>query len=143
MGDDHAATLSSIPNASDYSLMGWGIPVYPSSVEEYEEFGSWGWELSRRPGVWVAFKAISETVVIGRSVEIRPWPVFTDGAVDEIDTDQTHFRISDFLAGAVEERLAGKLETVSAFSRRNSIDRQAVLEEELMRGKVRLGKSAN
>lgn len=142
VGDDHAATSSSIPNASDYSLMGWGIPiVHPSSVEEYEEFGLWGWELSRRSGAWVAFKAISETVESGRSVEIRPWPVFADVAGDEIDADQTHFRTSDFLTGAVEERLARKLEAVSAFSRRNSIDRLVVPAPAASIGIVAVGKA--
>ena len=52
VGDDHAATSSSIPNASDLSLMGWGIPiVHPASVDEYEAFGLWGWAASDRKSV--------------------------------------------------------------------------------------------
>ena len=48
LGDDHAATSSSLPNASELSLMGWNIPVvHPASVDEYEEFGLWGWAASR------------------------------------------------------------------------------------------------
>src|SRR5258705_4711000 len=58
VGDDHAATSSTIPNASDLSLMGWGVPIVnPASVAEYVELGLWSWALSRFSGTWVALKA--------------------------------------------------------------------------------------
>src|SRR3546814_12627421 len=58
VGDDRTAASSSIPHASETSLLALGIPiVHPASVEEYELFGLWGWALSRYRGAWVAFKA--------------------------------------------------------------------------------------
>ena len=126
VGDDHAATSSSIPNASDLSLMGWGIPiVHPASVDEYEAFGLWGWAASRHASTWVAFKAISETVESARSVEASSGAALALPEASELpDTSALEYRTSDFLTPAVELRLAAKLE---AFLRRAS-DRWPTLE---------------
>ncbi|WP_153141674.1 indolepyruvate ferredoxin oxidoreductase family protein [Paraburkholderia agricolaris] len=142
VGDDHAATSSSIPNASDYSLLGWGIPIVnPSSVEEYEYFGLWGWELSRRSGTWVAFKAISETVESARSVTIQPWPVFANETLDAAGARDVHYRTSDFLTQAIENRLEQRHKLVSAFARLNSIDKLVVPAPEAELGIITVGKA--
>lgn len=141
VGDDHAATSSSIPNASEHSLVGWGIPVVnPSSVEEYEEFGLWGWALSRHSSTWVALKAISETVESGRSLAVRALPDFQEPS-READAPALEFRTSDFLTPAVEERLAAKLEAVKAFAALNSIDRLVIPAPGATIGIVAVGKA--
>ena len=39
VGDDHTAVSSSIPHASEASLIGWQMPiVHPTSIDEYETF---------------------------------------------------------------------------------------------------------
>src|SRR5690625_2339458 len=76
VGDDHAGVSSSVPHGSEQALRHLRMPiVHPSSVQEYEYFGLWGWALSRYSGAWVAFKAITETVESGRSFEIPPVPM--------------------------------------------------------------------
>src|SRR3546814_2457150 len=38
VGDDHTAVSSSIPHASEASLIGWQMPVvHPASIDEYED----------------------------------------------------------------------------------------------------------
>jgi indolepyruvate ferredoxin oxidoreductase len=63
VGDDHAAKSSTLPHQSDQVLMSCMIPVLqPSNVQEYLEYGLHGWAMSRHSGLWIALKAISDTV---------------------------------------------------------------------------------
>ena len=72
-GDDHGCVSSSMPHQSDVAFMAWFMPTLnPASVDEYLEFGEYGFALSRFSGTWVGFKAISETVESARSVELKP-----------------------------------------------------------------------
>jgi indolepyruvate ferredoxin oxidoreductase len=141
VGDDHAATSSSIPNASDLSLMGWGIPiVHPASVDEYVEFGLWGWAASRHSGAWVAFKAVSETVESGRSMDVQPLPRFRYPGGEQ-PSGVHGYRADDFLTPAIEQRLAAKLASFADFARLNSIDRLVVPAPHARIGIVAVGKA--
>jgi indolepyruvate ferredoxin oxidoreductase len=58
-GDDHACQSSSIPNSSDQVLVAAMIPVLnPASLQDYLDFGLFGFALSRYSGCWVGFKAV-------------------------------------------------------------------------------------
>lgn len=64
-GDDHGCVSSSMPHQSDVAFMNFFMPsVNPASVAEFLPFAEWGYALSRFSGMWVGFKAISETVEI-------------------------------------------------------------------------------
>jgi len=140
VGDDHAATSSTIPHGSDLSLIGWGIPiVHPSSVEEYEAFGLYGWALSRFSSTWVAFKAISEVVESGRSFDVVPAAPIAEAPFTST-VGPLEFRTSDYLTPAIEVRLAEKLRAVRAFARVNSIDRTIVAAPGATLGIVTVGK---
>ena len=142
VGDDHAATSSSIPNASDLSLMGWNIPiVHPASVDEYVDFGLWGWAASRFSGSWVAFKAISETVESSRSFTAPMLPRFVRPA-DSFPQDGLGYSTRDFLTPAIEVRIAQRLEAIAAFARSNPLDRLMVDAPDADVGIVAVGKSA-
>ena len=142
VGDDHAAVSSSIPNASELSLMGWGVPIVnPASVDEYDAFGLWGWAASRHAGTWVAFKAISETVESGRSIEVSPVPEFITPDDAPGAAEARSYRADDFLTPAIEVRLAAKLEALEAFARLNSIDRLVAPAPGATTGIVAVGKS--
>jgi indolepyruvate ferredoxin oxidoreductase len=143
VGDDHAATSSSIPNASDMSLMGWGIPiVHPASVDEYIEFGLWGIAASRFSGAWVAFKAISETVESSRSFEAAVLPRFAPPPRETSSLDGLGYSTRDFLTPAIELRIARRLEEISAFARINTLDRTLVEAPDADIGIVAVGKNA-
>ena len=72
-GDDHGAKSSSLAHQSEHVLNASGIPVlYPSSVQEFLDYGLHAWAMSRYTGLWVAMKCVTDLVESGASVEIDP-----------------------------------------------------------------------
>jgi indolepyruvate ferredoxin oxidoreductase len=72
-GDDHAAKSSTTAHQSEHILKACGIPVlYPSSVQEYLDYGLHGWAMSRYTGLWVAMKCVTDVVESGASIDIDP-----------------------------------------------------------------------
>ncbi|RJF95185.1 indolepyruvate ferredoxin oxidoreductase family protein [Noviherbaspirillum saxi] len=72
-GDDHAAKSSTTAHQSEHILKACGIPVlFPSSVQEYLDYGLHGWALSRYTGLWVSMKCVTDIVESGASVELDP-----------------------------------------------------------------------
>ncbi len=70
-GDDHGCVSSSMPHQSDLAMVAWSMPVLnPSGVREYLDFGLYGYALSRFSGCWIGFKAISESVESGATVQL-------------------------------------------------------------------------
>ncbi|HZX29078.1 MAG TPA: indolepyruvate ferredoxin oxidoreductase family protein [Telluria sp.] len=77
-GDDHAAKSSSIAHQSDHVLNACGIPVlYPSSVQEYLDYGLHAWAMSRYTGLWVAMKCVTDIIESGAVVDFDPERVQT------------------------------------------------------------------
>ncbi|MBQ5948862.1 indolepyruvate ferredoxin oxidoreductase family protein [Massilia sp. ST3] len=72
-GDDHAAKSSSTAHQSDHILTHCGIPVlYPSSVQEYIDFGLHAWAMSRYTGLWVSMKCVTDIIESGAVVDLDP-----------------------------------------------------------------------
>jgi indolepyruvate ferredoxin oxidoreductase len=72
-GDDHAAKSSSTAHQSDHILTACGIPVlYPSSVQEYLDYGLHAWAMSRYTGLWVAMKCVTDIIESGAVVDFDP-----------------------------------------------------------------------
>jgi indolepyruvate ferredoxin oxidoreductase len=127
LGDDHGCVSSSMPHQSEQTLIAWGMPVInPANIQEYLEFGLYGWALSRYSGAWCGFKAISETVEGGAVVELPPMPAFVTPTGYTPPPDGLHNRWPDLPGLALEQRVAAKLSAVQAFARANSIDRLVV-----------------
>jgi len=123
-GDDHGCVSSSMPHQSDVAFMSWFMPtLHPASVGEYLEFGEYGYALSRFSGMWVGFKAISEIVESGASVELRSPRRF---AVPDFTPPPggLHYRWPDLPGPQIEERLEAKKHAVYAFAKANPIDRR-------------------
>ncbi|WP_442595775.1 indolepyruvate ferredoxin oxidoreductase family protein [Parapusillimonas sp. JC17] len=140
VGDDHTAASSSIPHASETTLLSWSIPiVHPASIEEYELFGRWGWALSRYSGSWVAFKAVTETVESGRAFELQPIPDFTQ--CTSFADSALEYSAREFLTPAIETRMARRLEAVKAFSRLHTLDRIVDAAPEARIGIITVGKA--
>ena len=122
-GDDHGCVSSSMPHQSDVAFMTWFMPTLnPANVAEYLEFGEYGLALSRFSGTWVGFKAISETVESGQSLELKPDRPFT---LPEFTPPPggLHVRASDLPSPEIETRMGHKLDAVRAFVEANPIDR--------------------
>ncbi|APE45297.1 pyruvate ferredoxin oxidoreductase [Sulfitobacter alexandrii] len=123
-GDDHGCVSSSMPHQSDVAFMSWFMPTLnPASVAEYQAFGEYGFALSRFTGTWVGFKAISETVESGASVDLA-------ADRDFVQPDYTapqgglHVRLGDLPSPLIETRLRDKLAAVEAFVEANPVDRR-------------------
>jgi indolepyruvate ferredoxin oxidoreductase len=143
VGDDHAATSSTIPHASDSSLLGWSMPIiHPGGVEEYVAFGLWGWAASRFSGTWVAFKAISETVESSRSFLSEALPHFASPALENLAREDLGYSTRDFLTPAIEVRMMRRLEAFSAFARANPLDRLLIDAPRADIGIIAVGKTA-
>ncbi len=123
-GDDHGCVSSSMPHQSDVAFMAWFMPTLsPSSVAEYLAFGEYGYALSRFSGMWVGFKAISETVESCASVELPPRRMFNPPAF-EPPAGGLHYRWPDLPGPQIEQRLEAKKNAVLAFAAANPIDRR-------------------
>ncbi|MEP4199018.1 MAG: indolepyruvate ferredoxin oxidoreductase family protein [Aliishimia sp.] len=123
-GDDHGCVSSSMPHQSDVAFMTWFMPTLnPANVAEYLSFGAYGFALSRFSGTWVGFKAISETVESGQSVELQPDRAFDLPKID-IPLGGLHVRSADLPSPEIETRMTFKLSAVEAFVEANPIDRR-------------------
>ena len=123
-GDDHGCVSSSMPHQSDVAFMSWFMPTLnPASIAEYLEFGAYGIALSRFSGTWVGFKAISETVEAGQSVELPKDRTFTQPDFTA-PAGGLHVRRSDMPSPEIETRIGAKLDAVEAFVEANPIDRR-------------------
>ena len=72
-GDDHAAKSSSTAHQSDHILNACGIPVlYPSSVQEYIDYGLHAWAMSRYTGLWVSMKCVTDIIESGAVIDFDP-----------------------------------------------------------------------
>lgn len=72
-GDDHAAKSSSTAHQSDHILNACGIPVlFPSSVQEYLDYGLHAWAMSRYTGLWVSMKCVTDIIESGAVVDFDP-----------------------------------------------------------------------
>jgi len=70
-GDDHTCKSSTLPHQSEYAFMDASIPVLnPSGVQEFLDYGLFGWAMSRYSGLWCGFKTVAETVDTSASVAI-------------------------------------------------------------------------
>jgi indolepyruvate ferredoxin oxidoreductase len=141
-GDDHGCVSSSMPHQSDLAMQSWSMPVlHPANVAEYLEFGLYGWALSRFSGAWVGFKAISEVVESGMTVDLDAVPLGFPPPADWAAPQNLHVRVIDLPSLALEERLAAKLDAVRAFARVNSLDKHIVSSPRATLGIVTVGKA--
>ncbi len=139
-GDDHGCVSSSMPHQSDVAFLTFMMPwLNPANVAEYLEYGLYGIALSRFSGMWVGFKAISETVESAMSIELPPYPQI-------VKPDYTpppgglHYRWPDFPGPQIEERLEAKKAATLAFAAANPIDRRIFSVPDARFGIVTTGK---
>ncbi|MAS14789.1 MAG: pyruvate ferredoxin oxidoreductase [Nitratireductor sp.] len=140
-GDDHGCVSSSMPHQSDVAFMAWFMPTLnPASVSEYLAFAEYGYALSRFSGMWVGFKAISETVESAASIEIPAPRVFATPDFTP-PPGGLHYRWPDLPGPQIEERMEAKKHAVLAFAEANPIDRHIYDVKDARFGIVTTGKA--
>ncbi|MBC8187811.1 MAG: indolepyruvate ferredoxin oxidoreductase family protein, partial [Proteobacteria bacterium] len=125
MGDDPGAKSSSIAHQSETAMIHCGIPILnPSSVQDYLDFGLYGWALSRYSGAWVGFKCLTDTIESSGSFSVSPDRIQIVSPTDyEMPPGGLHIAWGN-LPLQVEARLyEERLVAVRAFVRANDIDR--------------------
>jgi len=141
-GDDHGCISSSMPHQSDVAFLTFMMPhLNPANVAEYLEYGLYGIALSRFSGMWVGFKAITETVESAMSVELPPEPQFVSPADFVVPPGGLHYRWPDFPGPQIEERLEAKKAATIAFATANPIDRTVFNVPDARFGIVTTGKA--
>ena len=143
VGDDHGCVSSSMPFQSEVAFQAWSMPVvHPANVAEYLEFGLYGWALSRFAGCWVGFKAISEVVESGMTVDLdRVLLAFEHSVPYTPPACGLHSRWPEVPSASIEERMAARLDATRAFARVNSIDRHIVSSPRATLGIITAGKA--
>lgn len=140
-GDDHGCVSSSMSHQSDVAFLSWLMPnLNPANVAEYLEFGLYGIALSRFSGMWVGFKAISESVESAMSVELPPYPQFVMPDDYTPPPGGLHIRWPDYPGPQIEERLEHKKNAVLAFANANPIDKKIFATTDARYGIVTTGK---
>jgi len=141
-GDDHGCISSSMPHQSDVAFLTFMMPhLNPASVAEYLEYGLYGIALSRFSGMWVGFKAITETVESAMSIELPPYPQFNMPEDYKAPATGLHYRWPDFPGPQIEERLEEKKAATLAFAAANPIDRKILDVPDARFGIVTTGKA--
>jgi indolepyruvate ferredoxin oxidoreductase len=139
-GDDHGCVSSSMPHQSDVAFMTFLMPTLnPASIAEYLAFGEYGYALSRFSGMWVGFKAISETVEAGASVPLTLPRQFAEPDY-MAPPGGLHYRWPDLPGPQIEERMEAKKHAVFAFAEANPIDRRIYDVKDARFGIVTTGK---
>ncbi|WP_169542841.1 indolepyruvate ferredoxin oxidoreductase family protein [Sneathiella aquimaris] len=140
-GDDHGSVSSSMPHQSDAAFLTFFMPILnPSNVAEYLSYGEYGYALSRFSGMWVGFKAATEAVESGMTVDLLPPREFVTPDFDVPPTG-LHYRWPDFPGPQIEERLEAKKHAVLAFADANPIDRHIYEVPDATYGIVTTGKA--
>ena len=143
LGDDHGCQSSTLAHQSEQVLVSALMPVVnPATLQEYIDFGLLGFALSRFAGVWVGFKAVTETVESSASIMVDPV-----GFEINIPSD---FPMPEGGLGirwpdaplVMEARLHGaKLDAIAAFARANRFDRPIWLTPKRRIGIMTTGKA--
>ena len=144
-GDDHAAKSSTAAHQCEYAFMDAMIPVLsPAGVQEFLDFGLYGWALSRYSGCWVGFKCVGETVESTASCDVDPHRVVISRPNDfDMPDEGLNIRWNGALdmLGQEERLHFRKLYAALAFARANGLNRTVVDSPKRRFGIVTAGKS--
>ena len=122
-GDDHAAKSSLTAHQSEHVLITAMVPVlYPATTDEILAFGQFGWALSRASGLYVAMKAVTDTLDLTTTVTL-PGYAFPIALPEIPQGPSPNLRIA--MSALEQERMVieRRLPIVPLFTACNRIDR--------------------
>ncbi len=138
-GDDPGAKSSSIAHQSEQALVHMGMPILnPASVQDYLDFGLYGWAMSRYSGCWVGFKCLTDTVESAGSAEVGPGRARIALPTDFEMPEQAR-QGSPVVSEEALYHL--RLPAAQAFARANPLDRVVIDAERRRLGIVTTGKA--
>jgi indolepyruvate ferredoxin oxidoreductase len=125
MGDDHTAESSTTAHQSEYHFVDVMIPILsPAGVQEFLDYGLYGWAMSRFCGTWVALKSMHETVestaVVDGSLDRVNIVIPEDFAMPE---GGLNIRLRDTFLGQEARLHDFKRDAMLAFVRANKLNK--------------------
>ena len=123
-GDDHAARSSTIAHQSEHALIHFGMPIlHPANIQEYLDFGLFGFALSRYSGCWVGFKCVTDTVESSATVSIDPDRIRIVHPTDFVMPPAgLNIRLGVFPLQAERQMFELRHKAAQAFARANRLD---------------------
>lgn len=142
-GDDHACRSSTLPHQSEHAFVAAMMPVlYPATVQDFLDYGLYGWAMSRYSGCWIGFKTVAETVESSASVVVDPHRVDIKIPDFEMPEGGVNIRWPDFPTDDQELRMQKyKLYGALAFARANKLDKTVIDSPNARLGIITAGKS--
>jgi indolepyruvate ferredoxin oxidoreductase len=127
-GDDHGAKSSTMAAQTDFVFQAVGMPILaPAAVQEYLDYGLHGFAMSRFSGLWIALKAVTDTIETGGIVDVSPSRLAIVPPDDvPMPPGGLNLRWPDDSFMQLEERLTRwKLPAALAYARANRLDAHA------------------
>ncbi len=107
-GDDHGARSSTTAHQSDLAFIHCAMPIlHPSTVQEYLDYGIYGWALSRFSGSWIGFRCVTDLIESGASVSVDPERISL--VLPEVAMPETGLNFQRGIGGLIAEELARRL----------------------------------
>lgn len=122
-GDDHGAKSSLTAHQSEHVMVTAMVPtLYPATTEDILKMGQLGWAMSRATGLYVAMKAVTDTLDLTSSVTLpgHTFPIVMPDAPESLFTSPAIKLQPLALEALVIER---RLPLVAPFAAANRIDR--------------------
>ncbi|TXL63539.1 indolepyruvate ferredoxin oxidoreductase family protein [Zeimonas arvi] len=128
-GDDHGAKSSTMAAQTDFIFKAVSMPVLaPATVQDYIDLGLQGFAMSRFSGLWVGFKAVTDTIEVAGIVDVSPdrLKLVTPEGV-EMPEGGLNLRWPEEPFLKMEERLSRwKIPAALAWARANRLDRHVL-----------------
>lgn len=142
-GDDHGAKSSTTAHQSDHAFIHFGMPyLNPANVQDYLDFGLYGFALSRYSGCWVGMKCVTDTVESSASVEVDPQRVQIALPADDLrPAEGLNLRWGLTAQAAEIRQYQQRLPAAQAFVRANGLDRVVICSPARRLGIVTSGKA--
>ena len=123
-GDDHGAQSSTTAHQSEQAMIAAMMPIlYPATVQEFIDYGLYGYALSRFSGCWIGFKAVAEAIEGSAVVSVAPDRVQPILPADFVFPDDgVHIRWPDSPSLTEPRMISVKLPAVKAFVRANGLN---------------------
>jgi indolepyruvate ferredoxin oxidoreductase len=143
-GDDHGARSSTVAHQSEQALIHFGMPIlHAANVQEYLDYGLYGFALSRYSGCWVGFKCVTDTVETSASVSVDPERVRIATPSDFVmPPGGLNIRLGVLPLQAERQLFESRLTAAQTFVRANQLDQVRLGGQGLQKlGIVTTGKS--
>ena len=126
-GDDHGSRSSTLAHASDQAFIHCAMPIlHPATVQEYLDYGIYGWAMSRFSGCWIGFKCVTDIIESGASVAVDADRVSI--VLPEVAMPPSGLNIWRGSGGLIAEQLLyeHRLPAAQAFARANGLDKMVI-----------------